>query len=608
MLERKNVFILFGGIAIGSFGTALVFKYYNKKCRKSTNAGRSLLNKISDAESWPLTDYEACKPKIIHVVSHPTDFDSILSTFIIDTNDVKVLGFDCEWTSSSNGTNPIALLQLTTSDYSCYLIRLNKLNSFIPKEILSVLQNKSILKVGVGIMDDAAKLLRDHGISVQGCLDLRAFAARYQITETRGLQSMAKELVNINLNKSRHLRCSDWDAESLSNDQTTYAAMDAFSALKIFEALLQVKFDASPPCQEDINKAAHNLAWTFIRSSIQGLVDITFKEKKRLKSTKCEDLKSNNNGLKNMKGMPKNPKLYKSMKPHSTRFHSRQQPLYDNCKLQAPDGQLLSTCDRKKALWYMEKNLAELICEDPLTIRLYFEPSGRPDDDRDYYLYEKENKCVVCGSTESFVRKNVIPHEYRKHFALAMKDHTSHDILLLCLPCHQQSNYYDCLLRRQLAEEFKAPQGSIQAARMFEDPERRSVRSAGRALQNSKNKLPENRKRELDLILAEFFNVDDVTDEIISEACELETRVENEAYVPHGEKVVLSIFKDQGTQGMLDFERRWREHFLKNMQPKYLPVLWSVDHNHAKVKKRINEMEDEYKAKLNSKAMSFATK
>jgi len=54
------------------------------------------------------------------------------------------------------------------------------------------------------------------------------------------------------------------------------------------------------------------------------------------------------------------------------------------------------------------------ISDDPLKIQLKFEPAGRPLDEKNYYLQEKNNVCVVCGSAESYIRKNVIPHEYRK--------------------------------------------------------------------------------------------------------------------------------------------------------------------------------------------------
>ena len=58
--------------------------------------------------------------------------------------------------------------------------------------------------------------------------------------------------------------------------------------------------------------------------------------------------------------------------------------------------------------------MIDMIEEDPLTVKLKFEPSGRPGKDREYYLTEKENKCVVCGREDGYIRKNVVPHEYRR--------------------------------------------------------------------------------------------------------------------------------------------------------------------------------------------------
>ena len=40
---------------------------------------------------------------------------------------------------------------------------------------------------------------------------------------------------------------------------------------------------------------------------------------------------------------------------------------------------MLCTCDMKKAAWYVKKGLGDLISENPLTVRLKFEPSGRPE-------------------------------------------------------------------------------------------------------------------------------------------------------------------------------------------------------------------------------------
>lgn len=54
---------------------------------------------------------------------------------------------------------------------------------------------------------------------------------------------------------------------------------------------------------------------------------------------------------------------------------------------------------------------------EPLKIQLTFEPSGRVNGpSAEYYALEKKNQCVACGETDSYVRKKIVPHEYRRHF------------------------------------------------------------------------------------------------------------------------------------------------------------------------------------------------
>lgn len=91
--------------------------------------------------------------------------------------------------------------------------------------------------------------------------------------------------------------------------------------------------------------------------------------------------------------------------------------MYHNCYLEAPDGETLCTCDRKKAEWYVTKNLGVKVKDNPLTVRLNFEPSGRAMGEvGEYYTQTKVNQCVVCGAEDEFVKKNVVPKEYRKNF------------------------------------------------------------------------------------------------------------------------------------------------------------------------------------------------
>lgn len=58
--------------------------------------------------------------------------------------------------------------------------------------------------------------------------------------------------------------------------------------------------------------------------------------------------------------------------------------------------------------------ISDTVCDDPLTVRLRFEPANRPESERNYYLQEKENICVVCGHDKDYVRKFVVPYEYRR--------------------------------------------------------------------------------------------------------------------------------------------------------------------------------------------------
>ncbi|CAI8031587.1 Exonuclease 3'-5' domain-containing protein 2 [Geodia barretti] len=81
--------------------------------------------------------------------------------------------------------------------------------------------------------------------------------------------------------------------------------------------------------------------------------------------------------------------------------------------------------------------------------------------------------------------------------------------------------------------------------------------------------------------VAEFLRCtpEDITPDMIQEAAEIDTRLQNSEFSPHAELVVRAVREEGGRQGLLEFQRRWRQHFLDTMNPRFLPELWSVDHN-----------------------------
>jgi len=213
-------------------------------------------------------------------------------------------------------------------------------------------------------------------------------------------------------------------------------------------------------------------------------------------------------------------------------------------------------------------------------VRLKFEPSGRPEGKAgEYYLTVKPNICVVCGVGKAYLRKNVVPHEYRKYFPAVMKDHQSHDVLLMCVRCHQVSNLHDSRLRQQLADECGAPITSTSSTKVWENSDMKRVRSAGRAIQANRKRqsIPPERLQELIAVLRTHFGMDEVTEEMVDEAASIDCLEVNGEYVPHSRAVVQHHMTTEGLS-LIQLESRWRQHFIDTMKPKFLPDLWSVDH------------------------------
>ncbi|KAL7594019.1 hypothetical protein Lser_V15G34725 [Lactuca serriola] len=133
-------------------------------------------------------------------------------------------------------------------------------------------------------------------------------------------------------------------------------------------------------------------------------------------------------------------------------------PVYHNCRIYANDGRLLCYCDRRKLEWYLQRDLAKVIEEEPPAIMLLFEPKGRPEDEgNDFYIQSKKNICVGCGEGNHYLRYRIIPSCYRIHFPEHLKSHRSHDIVLVCVDCHEKAHSAAEKYKKKVASEFSIP-------------------------------------------------------------------------------------------------------------------------------------------------------
>lgn len=159
-----------------------------------------------------------------------------------------------------------------------------------------------------------------------------------------------------------------------------------------------------------------------------------------------------------------------------------------------------------------------------------------------------------------------------------MKEHISHDVLLLCAPCHRISNMHDENMRLHLVSMCTAPYSTQENPKEIRVQNMSDLRKAARALVHSSGKIPEERQKGLRKKIQKLLpKGTELTAELLDHYANINVAIPNEDYYAHGEKVVEYFTQAHG--GLSELEKMWREHFLQTMQPKCLPELWSVEHN-----------------------------
>ena len=132
----------------------------------------------------------------------------------------------------------VSLLQIATED-ECYLFRLNKIG--LPKSLLHLLEDPSILKVGLSLRDDITALCRRTSFTPNSFVELQKLCGGYGIREL-GLQKIYAILFAERMSKAQ--RMSNWEDAQLSPAQAHYAALDAWASLRIYNTLMS---NPTPP-------------------------------------------------------------------------------------------------------------------------------------------------------------------------------------------------------------------------------------------------------------------------------------------------------------------------------------------------------------------------
>ncbi|MDR0333219.1 MAG: 3'-5' exonuclease domain-containing protein 2 [Dysgonamonadaceae bacterium] len=146
----------------------------------------------------------------------------------------SIIGFDTETrpTFTSGKSNKVALLQLSTED-TCFLFRLNLIG--YPDALKDIICNSSVKKIGLSLRDDFAAMRKRTGLTPENFIDLQVFADKFGIDDN-SLQRIYAIIFGKKISKTQRL--SNWEAPQLSYSQLTYAALDAWACLRIYNHLM----------------------------------------------------------------------------------------------------------------------------------------------------------------------------------------------------------------------------------------------------------------------------------------------------------------------------------------------------------------------------------
>lgn len=147
-----------------------------------------------------------------------------------------ILGIDSETRPvfKKGQHHKVALLQVSTKDV-CFLFRLNLIG--MPSCIVRLLEDTTILKVGLSLHDDFMMLHQRRDFKIGRFIDLQNMVSKFGI-EDLSLQKLYANLFHERITKRQQL--SNWEAPILTEQQKIYAATDAWTCIQIYERLQEL--------------------------------------------------------------------------------------------------------------------------------------------------------------------------------------------------------------------------------------------------------------------------------------------------------------------------------------------------------------------------------
>ncbi|MBR1889095.1 MAG: 3'-5' exonuclease domain-containing protein 2 [Alloprevotella sp.] len=125
----------------------------------------------------------------------------------------------------------VALLQVASSK-ECFLFRLSQIG--LTDDIIRLLGNPKIIKVGLSLRDDLNGLHKISPFTPQGFIDLQDEVGQMGIKD-KSLRKIFANFFKQRISKTTQL--SNWEAKELTPAQIDYAATDAYACLLLHQKI-----------------------------------------------------------------------------------------------------------------------------------------------------------------------------------------------------------------------------------------------------------------------------------------------------------------------------------------------------------------------------------
>ncbi|MDF1878484.1 3'-5' exonuclease domain-containing protein 2 [Sulfurimonas sp. SAG-AH-194-C20] len=182
----------------------------------------ALLDEPKSEDDYLLSEYTTGNRKIVIVQTVQE-----LELAIKSLKKTKLIGFDSEQKPTfkkGEKANKISLIQIANAD-ECYLIQVLKIKDITP--LLDFIRDRNYVKIGINLVGDKKALYDEFKIHMKGTLDLDGILTKLTSKNSIGAKKVAKVFLNKNIQKSKKVSVSNWEADVLSDKQIKYASEDA---------------------------------------------------------------------------------------------------------------------------------------------------------------------------------------------------------------------------------------------------------------------------------------------------------------------------------------------------------------------------------------------